>query len=67
METCKDMQWSYEKAHQALERIDYIREVQKGRDTEEHGIRVLMDSSITWIRKETEHWVRMVEEPKWKI
>jgi hypothetical protein len=40
-----------EKAHQALERIDYISEVQKGRDSEEHGIRVLMDSSITRIQE----------------
>jgi hypothetical protein len=30
METCKDMQRWYEKAHQALEQIDYISEVQKG-------------------------------------
>jgi hypothetical protein len=36
--TCKDMQRWYEKAHQALEWIDYINEVQKGRDTKEHGI-----------------------------
>jgi hypothetical protein len=28
--TCKDMQRWYEKAHQALEWIDYINEVQKG-------------------------------------
>jgi hypothetical protein len=51
MATCKDMQRWFEKAHQALERIDYISEIQKGRDSEEHGIRVLMDSSITRIRK----------------
>jgi hypothetical protein len=30
LETCKDMQRWYEKAHQALERIDYISAVQKG-------------------------------------
>jgi len=36
--TCKDMQRWYEKAHQALEKIDYISEVHKGQDTKEHGI-----------------------------
>jgi hypothetical protein len=67
METCKDMQRWYEKAHQALEQIDYINEVQKGRDTEEHGIRVLMDRNISRIRKAVEYWVSMVQEPQWKI
>jgi hypothetical protein len=36
--TYKYMQRWYEKAHQALEWIDYINEVQKGQDTKEHGI-----------------------------
>jgi hypothetical protein len=62
--TCKDMQRWYEKAHQALEWIDYINEVHKGRDTKEHGIQVLMDSSIARIRKVVEHWVSMVQEPQ---
>jgi hypothetical protein len=38
LETCKDMERWYEKAYQAVERIDYISAVQKGRDMEEHGI-----------------------------
>jgi hypothetical protein len=38
LETCKDMQWWYEKTHQALEQIDYIKKVQKGQDIKEHGI-----------------------------
>jgi hypothetical protein len=38
LETCKDVERWYEKAYQAVERIDYIIAVQKGRDTEEHGI-----------------------------
>jgi hypothetical protein len=50
--TCKDMQQWYEKAHQALEQIDYISQVKKGRDTKEHGIQVLMGSSISRIWKE---------------
>jgi hypothetical protein len=67
LETCKDMQRWYEKAHQALEWIDYINEVQKGQDTEEHGIRVLMDNNIARIRKAVEHWVSMVQEPQQKM
>jgi hypothetical protein len=47
METCKDMKRWYEKAHQDLEQIDYISLVKKGRDSEEHGIRVLMDRNIS--------------------
>jgi DNA repair ATPase RecN len=38
LETCKDVQRWYEKSHQALERIDYISAVQKGRDSKEHDI-----------------------------
>jgi hypothetical protein len=51
--TCKDMERWYEKAQQAMERIDYISVVQKGRDTEEHDIWVLKESSIDRIRKST--------------
>jgi hypothetical protein len=32
--TCKDMERWYEKAQQAMERIEYISAVQKGRDAE---------------------------------
>jgi hypothetical protein len=49
--TCKDMERWYEKAHQAVERIDYISAVQQGRDTEEHDIRVLRERNIDRIRK----------------
>jgi hypothetical protein len=44
-----------EKAHQAVERIDYINTVHKGQDAKENGIRVLRDSSIDRIRKEVEY------------
>jgi hypothetical protein len=67
LETCKDVERWYEKAYQAVERIDYISAVQKGRDTEEHGIRVLMDNNISRIRKAVEYWVSMAQEPQRKI
>lgn len=67
MATYKDMQRRFEKAYQALERINYISEIQNGRDSEEHGIRVLMNNSITWIQKAVEHWVSMVQEPQRKM
>jgi hypothetical protein len=44
--TYKDVERWYEKAHQSVEGIDYINAVQKGRDVEEHDIRVLRDKSI---------------------
>jgi hypothetical protein len=50
LETCKDMERWYEKSHQAVEIIDYISMVQKGRDAEEHNIWVLRDNNIDRIR-----------------
>jgi len=38
MATCKDMQQWFKNSHQALKRIDYISEIHKGHDLEEHGI-----------------------------
>ena len=61
LEMCKDMEIWYEKAHQAVERIDYINTVQKGRDVEKHDIRVLRDNNIDHIRKLTEYWVKMTQ------
>jgi hypothetical protein len=67
LETCKDVERWYEKSYQVVEIIDYISAVQKGRDAEEHGIRVLRDSNISWIRKEVEYWVSMAQEPQREI
>jgi hypothetical protein len=36
----------YEKDNQALERIDYISVVHKGRDAEEDNLQVLRDNNI---------------------
>jgi hypothetical protein len=60
---CKDMERWYEKAHQAVERINYINAVQQGRDTEEHDIWVLRESNIDHIKKSTKYWVKMAQEP----
>jgi hypothetical protein len=49
------------KAHQAMERIDYINAVQQGQDAEEHDIRVLRESSIDRINKSIEYWVKMAQ------
>jgi hypothetical protein len=57
----------YEKAHQAMERIDYISIVQQGRDAEEHIIRLLRDSNINRIKKLVEYWVKMAQEPHQEI
>jgi hypothetical protein len=50
-----------------VERIDYINAVQKGRDAEEHDIRVLRDNNIYWISKVVEYWVKMAQEPQQEI
>jgi hypothetical protein len=57
----------YEKANQAVERIDYISVVQQGRDAEEHDIRVLKESSLDRIKKSTEYSEKMAQEPHWEI
>jgi hypothetical protein len=60
------MRWS-EKAHQVLAQIEYIREIQKGRGEEEHGIRMLADESLVRIRVATKYWVQLVVEPQQKM
>jgi thioesterase domain-containing protein len=65
--TCKDMERWYEKAHQVVERIDYISAVQNSRDAEEHDIRVLRDNNIDLIRKAVEYLVKMAQEPQREI
>jgi hypothetical protein len=42
----KEMLKWVEKAHKTLSQIEYIREIQKGRGEEEHGIRML--TMTTW-------------------
>jgi hypothetical protein len=56
--TYKDLERWYDKTHQA---------VQKGRDIEEQGIRVLRDNNIDWIKKVIEYWVKMTQEPQREI
>jgi hypothetical protein len=57
----------YEKAHQVVERIDYINAVQQGRDAKENDIWVLRDRNIDRIKKSTECWVKMAQEPHREI
>jgi hypothetical protein len=61
------MEGCYEKAHKVVEIIDYISVVQKGRDIEEHDIRVLRDNIIDSIRKLVKYWVNMDQESQWEI
>jgi hypothetical protein len=55
LEMCNYMERWYEKAHQAMERIDCINTIQEGQDVEEHGIQVLRESNIDCINKSTEY------------
>jgi hypothetical protein len=53
----------YEKAQQAMKRVDYIGVVQQGRDKEEHDIQVLNERSLDHINKSAEYWEKMSREP----
>jgi hypothetical protein len=57
----------YEKAQQAMERIEYTSAVKKGRDIEEHDIRVFRESNIDHINKSDKYWEKMVWELHWEI
>jgi hypothetical protein len=59
----KDMMKWFEKSHHMLEKIEYIREIQKGRGVEEHGIRMLTDESLVRFKTTIEYWVQLVIEP----
>jgi hypothetical protein len=50
-----------------VERVDYINAVQQGRDTEEHDIQVLKESSLDHINKLVEYWAKMALEPHREI
>jgi hypothetical protein len=65
--TCKDMERWYEKAHQSMEQINYISAVQQGQDVEGHGIQMINERNIDRIRKSTEYWVKMAQEPHREI
>jgi len=43
-----------------MESVNYIVAVQQGRNTEEHNIQVLKESSLDHIRKSIEYWAKMV-------
>jgi hypothetical protein len=65
--TCKDMERWYERAQQAIERIEYIDAVQQGRDKEEHDIQMLGKSSLDRMKRSTEYWAKMSQEPHREI
>jgi hypothetical protein len=65
--TCKDMERWYERAQQAVERIKYIDAVQQGRDKEEHDIQMLRKSSLDRMKRSTEYWAKMSQEPHREI
>jgi hypothetical protein len=65
--THKDVERWYEKAHQAVERNNYINVVQKGRDAEDPDIQVSRNNNIDRIRKAVEYWVKMAQEHQREI
>jgi hypothetical protein len=61
--TCKEMERWYEKAQQAVERLEYIEAVQRGREKEEHGIQLVGKSSLNRMKRSIEYWAKMSRRP----
>jgi hypothetical protein len=64
---CNDMERWHERAQQAVERLEYIEEVQQGREKEEHGIQLLNKNSLDRIKRSTEYWTKMSWDPHREI
>jgi hypothetical protein len=62
----KEMMRWYEKAHQVMAQIEYIKEIQKGQGEEEDGIKMLLDKSLVKIRVAAKYWIQLVIEPQQK-
>jgi len=45
-----------------LTQIEYIREIQKGRGEEDHGIRMLTKDSMERMEREAKYWVQVIVE-----
>jgi hypothetical protein len=63
--TRKDMELWYERARQDVERIEYIDAIKQGREKQEHGIQMLSKSSLDHMKRSTEYWSNMSQEPHW--
>jgi hypothetical protein len=44
-----------------------MREIQRGRGEEEHGIRMLIEESLSRFRVATKYWVQLVKEPQLRM
>jgi hypothetical protein len=60
----KEMSRWFKRSHRVLEQIQYVWEIQKGRGSEEHGIRMLQDGSLARFQKAVECWTQLVVEPQ---
>jgi hypothetical protein len=64
---CKEMEQWYERAQQVVEILEYIEAVQEGRDKEKHGIEMIGKSSLNRMKRSTEYWAKMSQEPHREI
>jgi hypothetical protein len=61
------MERSYEKAQQVVERLEFIEVVQKDRENEDHGIQLVIKSSLNRMKRSTEYWAKMSRIPHEEI
>ena len=50
-----------------VERIEYIEAVQRGQEKEEHGIQVVVKSSLNRMKRSVEYWAKMSRDPHKEI
>jgi len=65
--TYKEVLKWVEKGANALERVEFIREVKKDKGEDEHNIEILSDERLPQMHSATKHWARIVsQEIEWK-
>jgi hypothetical protein len=48
----------------ALDQVDFIKEIQKDKGDEDHGIDILKDDNISRMHSTTQYWADIVGEPR---
>ena len=50
-----------------LERVDFIREVQKDKGEDEHNIEILSDERLAQMHSTTKQWENIMDEPRDRV
>jgi len=65
--TYKDLLWWEEKGANTLEKVEFIREIQKYKGVEDHNIELLSDERFSQMHSKIKHWDNIVDEPRDKV